>query len=398
MISLHDLNRLFNHGWLLCLVLTACVPTPIHHHPATYLRPTSTPYLRSPQTRPPRVAYNRWQQLPNWRSVDLQPSWAALLNSCIALKRQRDWRGICVRAEQQERLENAQIRAFFESEFTPQQLVNTDGSSNGLVTGYYEPKLKGSHTRTARFRYPLYAHPEALLEPQAPTPTSKQQPYYSRAQINAGIANLAGQELFWVEDEVELFFLQIQGSGRIELPNGQFVRVGYAGDNGHPYRSVGKKLVEMGELSLDQASMWDIQDWGLQNPERFAKLLNSNPRYTFFRELPATATAPIGALGVPLTEGYSIAVDPQNVPLGAPIFLATTHPNSNIPLNRLVFAQDTGISIKGKVRADFFWGFGEEAKMQASRMKQTGQMWVLRPKPANQRVAHEVNSPVQGLN
>ncbi|MDD2776394.1 MAG: MltA domain-containing protein [Gallionella sp.] len=398
MISLYDLNRLFDHGWLACLVLTACVPAPIHYYTVASARPNSAPNIRHSQTRAPRVTYNRWQQLPDWQSVDLRTSWTALLNSCAALKHQRDWRRVCSRAEQQSSLDNEQIRTFFESEFTPQQLVNADGSSKGLVTGYYEPKLKGSHTRTARFRYPLYAIPEALLDSQAPIPTANHQPYYSRAQINAGIANLAGQELFWVEDEVELFFLQIQGSGRIELPNGQFVRVGYAGDNGHPYRSIGKKLVEMGELSLDQASMWDIQDWGLQNPERFAKLLNSNPRYTFFRELPATASAPIGALGIPLTEGYSIAVDPQSIPLGVPVFLATTFPNSDSPLNRLVFAQDAGIAIKGKVRADFFWGFGEEAKTQASRMKQTAKMWVLRPKPANQRVAHDVTSPTQDVN
>jgi membrane-bound lytic murein transglycosylase A len=138
----------------------------------------------------------------------------------------------------------------------------------------------------------------------------------------------------------------------------------------------------MGELTADQASMWDIKAWGAQHPEKLLGLLNSNPRYVFFRELPDSYTAPVGALGVPLTEGYSIAVDPKNVPLGAPIFLSTTYPNSPNILNRLVFAQDTGIAIKGNVRADLFWGFGSYAETQASRMKQKGKMWVLLPRKA----------------
>lgn len=272
------------------------------------------------------------------------------------------------------------MRAFFEAEFVPHSLANHDGSALGLVTGYYEPKLKGSYTQTARFRYPLYAVPEALAAEKASYSLTSQRRYYSRAEIKAGKADLSGRELFWVENEVELFFLQIQGSGRIELPDGQLIKVGHAANNGHPYLSVGKKLVDMGELTLDQASMWDIKDWGAQHPGQLSTLLDSNPRYVFFRELPPTTSAPIGALGVPLTEGYSIAVDPKNIPLGAPVFLATTYPNSDKPLNRLVFAQDTGIAIKGKVRADFFWGFGSYAETQASRMKQKGQMWVLMPR------------------
>lgn len=382
MISLHYLNRLLEHGWLFCLMLTACAPAPVNHYTSIPVRVKSTPYIR-----PPRSSYNHWHALPDWQFVDLRPSWAALLNSCDALKRHRDWKSVCARAEQQEPSDNEAIRDFFETEFSPKQLVNPDGSSSGLVTGYYEPKLKGSYIRTERFRHPLYAIPDDLSVIKR-----------SRAEINAGRAHLAGRELFWVEDEIELFFMQIQGSGRIELPDGQLVRVGYAGDNGHNYRSIGKKLVEMGELLPDQASLWDIQDWGLQNPTRLSKVLDSNPRYIFFRELPPTATAPIGALGVPLTEGYSIAVDPQSIPLGAPVFLSTTYPNSDSPLNRLVFAQDTGCAIKGKVRADFFWGVGNQAKMQASRMKQSGKMWVLIPKSVNQRVAGGVRLQFEELN
>lgn len=334
------------YGWLCCLVLAACATSPPLVYPTAPLK--SAAYIRpAPRSaiHPPRPAYNLWQQLPDWQSVDLRPSWGALLKSCGALKHQRAWLGVCVRAERQTALDNAQIRAFFEAEFTLKPLLNPNGSSQGLVTGYYEPKLKGSYTRSARFRYPVYAAPDELVD----TPK-----YYSRAEIKAGVARLAGQELFWVEDEVELFFLQIQGCGRIELPNGQLVRIGHAGHNNHPYHSVGQKLVGMGELTLEHSSMEDIKNWGAQHPEQLGRLLDSNPRYVFFREMPETTTTPIGALGVPLTEGYSIAVDPRSIPLGAPVFLATTYPDSSSALNRLVFAQDTGIAIKGSVRADFF--------------------------------------------
>ncbi|HEU0282899.1 MAG TPA: MltA domain-containing protein, partial [Gallionella sp.] len=198
----------------------------------------------------------------------------------------------------------------------------------------------------------------------------------------AGKGALQGRELLWVDNAVELFFLQIQGSGRIELPDGSMVKVGYAEQNGHPYISIGKKLVEMGELKLEEASMQGIKDWANRYPEKLHALLVQNPSYVFFRELPNGLSAPLGALGVPLTEAYSIAVDPRTIPLGVPVFLATTYPDTAEPLNRLVLAQDTGGAIKGAVRADFFWGFGEQAGIQAGRMKQGGQMWVLFPKGA----------------
>ncbi|MBU1776956.1 MAG: MltA domain-containing protein, partial [Gammaproteobacteria bacterium] len=206
-------------------------------------------------------------------------------------------------------------------------------------------------------------------------------PYFNRAEIDAGLAaSLRGRELFWVENEIELFFLQIQGSGRIELEDGTRVKIGYADQNGHSYASIGRKLVDMGELKLEEASMQGIKNWAEKNPDRLFVLLGHNPSYVFFRELPDTLSAPLGALGVPLTEEYSIAVDPRTIPLGVPVFLATTQPNSSEPLNRLMFAQDTGGAIRGAVRADFFWGFGELAAIKAGSMKQSGRMWVLFPK------------------
>jgi membrane-bound lytic murein transglycosylase A len=204
-------------------------------------------------------------------------------------------------------------------------------------------------------------------------------PYYDRAQIENGKAAVRGREIAWVDDAVELFFLHVQGSGRIRLDDGKTMRVGYADHNGHPYRSIGRWLVERGELPLEKASMQGIKAWARQNQGRLPELLNQNASYVFFRELPGEASGPPGALGVPLSAGRSIAVDPRFVPLGAPVYLATTWPNSAKPLNRLMLAQDTGSAIRGAVRADFFWGFGEEAAREAGRMKQRVRMWVLLP-------------------
>lgn len=368
----------------LSVSITACVDAPVRS--ASQVPPVRTvqkhfvtyPALPAASRAPKTV----WQQLPAWQTVNLLPSWQAFRSSCRVLRHKSAWKNACVRADKVNHPDNGQVRSFFEAEFMPRQLTNHDGSSMGLVTGYYEPKLNGSSVKTARFRYPLYAAPTRLTGSKSPFLPDAQRKYYSRADIKAGKANLSGHELYWVENEVDLFFLQIQGSGRIALPNGQLVKVSHAAHNGHPYYSVGQKLVNMGELTADQASMWDIKAWGAQHPEKLLGLLNSNPRYVFFRELPDSYTAPVGALGVPLTEGYSIAVDPKNVPLGAPIFLSTTYPNSPNILNRLVFAQDTGIAIKGNVRADLFWGFGSYAETQASRMKQKGKMWVLLPRKA----------------
>jgi membrane-bound lytic murein transglycosylase A len=204
--------------------------------------------------------------------------------------------------------------------------------------------------------------------------------YFPRAEIEAGKGGAAGNELLWVDDPVDLFFLQVQGSGRVALDTGETVRVSYADQNGYPYRSIGRVLVERGELTLDQASMQGIKAWGARNPGRLAELLNQNASYVFFKESPVGTDAPTGSLGVPLTAGRSLAVDPRALPLGAPVFLSTTLPNSTQPLNRLMLAQDTGGAIRGAVRADFYWGYGEEAGAQAGRMRQSGRMWVLLPR------------------
>ncbi len=336
-----------------------------------------------------------WEQLPGWRDDDLTLVWPAFLQSCKGLKGNPAWTGVCQTAGQLSALpDGPSIRSFFEQQFQPWQINQAEGGVEGLVTGYYEPLLRGSRYSSPKYRFPIYAAPEDLLvvDLSAVYPElknlrlrgrlqgNKVVPYFSRADIEAGSAPVRGKELAWVDDPVDLFFLQIQGSGRVKLENGEVVRVGYADQNGHPYRSIGKWLVEKGELTLDKASMQGIKDWGRKNPDRLPELLNANPSYVFFRELPNHLSGPLGALGVPLTAERSIAIDPRGMPLGAPVWLATTRPNSNEVMNRLMVAQDTGGAIRGNVRADFFWGFGDEAGRQAGAMKQKGRMWALLPR------------------
>ena len=346
-----------------------------------------------------------WSEVSGWMDEDPGEAWETFLRSCTRLKAQAVWRESCALAVQLPA--GASVRDFFETHFLPYRVANADGSVQGLATGYYEPLLRGSRRKEGPYRYPLYAAPEDLLivDLAEINPELKHLrlrgrldgrrvvPYYPRAEIERGLPALAGKELLWVDDPVDLFFLQIQGSGRVQLATGELVRVGYADQNGQPYRSIGRYLVEQGELKLEQASMQGIKAWGAANPEKLDALLNQNPSFVFFRELstaeggqgsnaggPMTTGGPVGALGVALTPERSIAVDPRHIPLGAPVFLATTWPNSTQPLQRLVLAQDTGGAIRGAVRADYFWGFGDAAGAQAGRMRQGARMWVLLPR------------------
>lgn len=356
--------------------------------------PLPPPPVEKPTYATPTFVLGKWEALPDWTTADIAPSWAALQQTCRALRLKTAWLNVCAAAEKVDASDAAAQRAFYEQWFTPYQVLNPDGTDSGLITGYYEPLLQGSRKRSERFRYALYAAPDDMLVvdlgdvyPQlrgmrirGRLQGKKVVPYYNRAEIDAGEAPLQGRELFWVENAIDLFFLQIQGSGRIELEDGTRVKVGYAEQNGHPYISIGRKLIDMGELKPEEASMQGIKNWAEKNPERLSLLLGQNPSFVFFRELPDTLSAPLGSLGVPLTNEYSIAVDARIIPLGVPVFLATTQPNSAEPLNRLMYAQDTGGAIRGAVRADFFWGFGELAAAKAGSMRQSGRMWVLFPK------------------
>ena len=366
-----------------CPVCPVCPAAPVPPPPVSVLEPVS------------------YDDLPGWREDDLAGVLGALRASCGALRFQTAWREACAASAEVDQDDAPSLRRFLEANFVPHRVANPDGATQGLITGYYEPLLRGSREKRGPYRYPLYAPPDDLLviDLAAVNPDLKNMrlrgrldgrrvvPYYSRADIENGAAPVAGKEIAWVDDAIEAFFLQIQGSGRIRLENGDMLRVGYADQNGHPYRSVGRYLVDSGELKINEASMQGIKAWARAHPQRLEEVLNANPSFVFFRELPARAGSgdpamdgPLGALGVPLTPRRSIAVDPRYISLGAPVYLSTTLPNSEAPLQRLMLAQDTGGAIRGQVRADFFWGFGAEAGAMAGRMRQQGKMWVLLPR------------------
>ncbi|MDH3637903.1 MAG: MltA domain-containing protein, partial [Gammaproteobacteria bacterium] len=245
-------------------------------------------------------------------------------------------------------------------------------------------------------RFPIYRKPPDLLDIRLDSvyPELKDKrlrgrliddtvvPYFSRAELDAGQSPLAGNEILWVDDPIALFFLHIQGSGRVQLTDGSIVAVGYADQNGHPYRSIGRRLIEMGALERDEVTMFSIRDWLRENPARATELLNSNPSYVFFTLRDNPDQGPIGSMNVPLTAERSVAIDPRVIPLGTPLWLDTTVPGKDeVPYRRLVVAQDTGGAIKGTLRADLFWGRGRQAETMAGRMKQQGRIYILTPKP-----------------
>lgn len=385
------------------LTLAACTSVPPQQQasrpPVATVPGSTAPVGAKPADGPKEVLRPAtFAALPGWKNDKLREAWPAFLTSCEVLVKRAEWKEPCTIARDVNAGSEGAIRTFFEAFFTPYQVVNTDGSDNGLVTGYYEPLLQGARKRGGVYQTPLHRAPEDMLTIDLTSVYpelkgmrlrgrlvgNKVMPYLSRAEMLQN-GNLSGKELLWVDDPVEAFFLQVQGSGRVQLTDTkETVRVAFADQNGHPYKSIGRYLVDKGELTLDQASAQSIKAWYAANPARQQELLNANPSYVFFREekLTDSSKGPKGALALPLTPQRSIAVDPQAIPLGVPVFLSTTQPGSDVPMQRLVLAQDTGGAIKGGVRADFFWGFGKEAGEKAGRMKQRGTMWILMPKLA----------------
>ncbi len=349
-----------------------------------------------------------WGDIDRFSEDDIVAAWPAWLQSCSTLinktsknkipNNQQSWQTVCSAANALGEANNPpskrEIQAYFAQHFNVYGTVNEDGSNVGLITGYYQPLLKGSRTKSSQYPHPLYKQPADLItvdlgeaypelknkRVRGKLKGNKLIPYPTRAEIETMPSPLVGNELVWINDLIDGFFLQVQGSGLVQLDNGDSMHVGYADQNGQAYNSIGRVLIERGELTIDQAGMQGIKEWARNNPQKLRDLLNANPSYVFFRELPAGLSGPLGALGVPLTAERSVAIDPRYVPLGAPIFLSTTLPNSNKPLKKLVVAQDTGGAIKGGVRADYFWGAGEIAGKQAGSMKQSGKIWVLLPK------------------
>ncbi len=341
----------------------------------------------------------KWEDIDGLTSDNLSAAWPAWLQSCSTLKNkqqnnQAQWQAACSAASQLNKPDTAAVIAYLTDNFNVYATTNQDGTDSGMITGYYEPLLRGSRTKSSQYPYPLYKQPADLITVElaevypelkgkrvrGKLVGNKLVPYATRADIEAAASPLAGNELIWIDDIIDGFFLQVQGSGLVQLNNGQKMHVGYADQNGQAYNSIGRVLIERGELTKDQASMQGIKNWARNNPTKLRGLLNANPSYVFFKELPAGLSGPLGALGVPLSAERSVAIDPKYVPLGAPIFLSTTQPNSSSALKRLMVAQDTGGAIKGGVRADYFWGAGDAAGKQAGSMKQQGKIWVLLPK------------------
>jgi len=322
-----------------------------------------------------------FRDLPGWDKDTFASAWPAWLNSCRFLNKARDeqnWGKVCKLAKEMGQPSSTQIKTYFESNFQVFELRQAQpsggypvGSHLGLITGYYEPEIKGSKYRQGGYQTPLHAYPERWRKNKS-TPLPTRQELLKSGQLN-------GLELAWVEDPVAAAFMQIQGSGKILLEDGSVMRLGFAGTNDQPFKSFAQWLIDRKELTKANASMQGIQEWARKNPQRIEEMLNSNPRYVFFKPL-SSQEGPIGSIGVPLVAQRSIAVDWKSIPQGAPVFLSTTYPNSSAVLERLVFAQDTGVAIVGGVRADFYWGSGDSAAMQAGRMKQAGRMWVLLPK------------------
>ncbi|MDB2578395.1 MltA domain-containing protein [Tateyamaria sp.] len=302
-----------------------------------------------------------FRNLDGWAVDDHEAALTVFLNTCQDMD-DPDWTALCALAK-----EGPDPRTFFELFFRP---VLIEDGSDGLFTGYFEPELHGSLRQTNEYRYPVYAMPnEAHVS----------RPWLNRRDIlETDIMTGRNLEIAWVNDPVELFFLQIQGSGRIKLQSGESIRVGYAGANGHEYRSIGSEMIRRGIYEPHQVSAQVIKNWVRRNPVDGKELLYHNPSYVFFREVSEVKAdlGPLGAMNRSITTMRSIAVDPSYVPLGAPVWLEKDGEN---PLRRLMIAQDTGSAIKGSQRADVFFGTGDKAGHAAGQLRDPGRMMVLMP-------------------
>jgi len=349
-----------------------------------------------------------FEEIPGWQMDEMAQALPALARSCGRLDGQpedrpvgpgggglagtvADWRPACGALARLPAGDDAALRRALEAHFTPFR-TRGDGRDHGIFTGYYEAELDGALFPGAGYRVPVYGRPPDLVTVNLGRFRADLQgerivgrvaegelvPYYSRAEIDGGALDGRNLELLWATDPVDVFFLHVQGSGRVRLPDGAARRIGFAATNGLDFYAIGGALLDEGQISREQASMQAIRDWLRANPDRAAEIMQRNARYVFFRWI--EGDGPIGSQGVALTPGRSLAVDPAFLPLGVPVFLDTTWPGSDRPLRRLMVAQDTGGAIKGPIRGDVFWGAGEAALAQAGRMKQDGRLYLLLPK------------------
>lgn len=353
--------------------------------------------------------------VPGWEADALNEALPALLRTCARLQRLPDdaaiaaretaaiagtaaeWRAPCQPLAQVGE-DGAAARQVLQQWYRPFR-ATAGGSETGLVTGYYEAELTGALAPNGRATAPIYERPADLVtadlgvfEPKlkgervvGQVVEGKLQPYLTRAEIDAGALDGRARPLLWADDPIDVFFLQIQGSGKVRLEDGSERRIGFAASNGHDFTAIGRILLDEGKVPRSQASMQGIRQWLRDNPREAQAVMARNKRYIFFRWI--DGDGPIGAEGVALTPGRSLAIDPGMVPLGTPLFIDTTDPVERRPLRRLMVAQDSGAAIKGPLRADFFWGAGEAALVYAGGMKQQARFYLLLPKPVAARLA-----------
>ncbi len=382
-------------------------------------RPAPPPAVAVPPPPPPDrldLSPAGFADLPGWEADDPSAALAAFRRSCgvlTALPAEQalgapyagtagGWGPVCAAADRVAS-GSAAARAFFSRRFVPFAASN-HGETEGMFTGYYEPTLDGSRRRHGAYRIPLYGRPPELVSVDlgqfrddltgrriaGRVRDGRLVPFPDRREIEGGALAGRGLEVVWVDDAVDAFFLQIQGSGVVRLDDGGELRVGYAAQNGQPYRAIGAVLVEAGELTREEVSMQSIRAWLESHPERAAEIMAANPSYVFFRRL--RTGGPVGAQGVVLTPERSLAVDGAFHALGVPMWWAGTAPAADArtpdrPLRRLLVAQDTGGAIRGPVRGDVFWGPGDAAEEIAGRMKHPGRLWVLLPREVAARGA-----------
>jgi len=359
-----------------------------------------------PAPKPVSFTPVSYDELAGWQTSTPGDALVAFRRSCARLAamspdiavghpslqvRARDWRHVCGVAKTVNVSDHAAARRFFETHLTPHR-VDGRGGPEGLFTGYFEAELHGAREPSPRYRVPLYKRPDDLVsvdlgafrqEWNGQRVVGRVQdrrlvPYSTRAEIDSGVLAGRGLELLWVDDPIDAFFFHVQGSGRILLDDGTAVRVGFDGRNGHPYTAIGRELIRRGVISREDMSMQAIHEWLAANPAEAPKVMAENASYIFFRSI--EGPGPIGAQGVVLTPGRSLAVDRTVIPLGAPLWLETTDPfHPGRPLRQLVIAQDTGSAITGAVRGDLFWGAGKAAETAAGSMKQPGRYFLLLP-------------------
>ncbi len=353
-----------------------------------------------------------FSDLPGWNEDDLKGFIQAYRTSCARILKQDaskkfasnaafgnygDWQPACRSAASVDANNTASVRAFVENNFKVMK-ATAGGNAKGLFTGYYESTLNGSRTKHGKYQHPLLGRPNDLvmvdlgdfreeLKGQriaGRVTDGKLKPYENRAQIVGGkMAPQNFKPLVWLDDPQDAFFVQVQGSGIVHLEDGSIMRVGYAAQNGHPYYAIGRELVKRGVYSKDEVSMDSIRSWLLNNPGQAEELMNTNPSYVFFQEMPddGSGAGPQGGEGIKLTPKRSLAIDRSIIPYGFPVYLDADYKDENgKPIRRLMMAQDTGGAIRGAVRGDFFWGAGDTAEKMAGPMKANGRYFFLMPK------------------